>query len=91
MTSPNPIHWECYVTKPGKPEGTATVVDLRTLPEDVKVSIIQAALNVGFRFNNGEYENMKEGSAEEDALVDLVVSVEAVREHMHSVNLVPCP
>ena len=90
MTSPNPIHWECYLKEPGKPAGTARVVDLRTIPEDVKVSIIQAALNVSFRFNNGEYE-VEEGSEEEKALEKLTMSVDPVSRHMHAVNLIPCP
>lgn len=90
MTSPNPIHWECYLKEPGKPDGAARVVDLRTLPEDVKVSIIQAALNVSFRFKNGEYE-VEEDSEEEEALEKLAMSTDSVSQHMHSVNLIPCP
>ncbi|MFT3815464.1 MAG: hypothetical protein QM740_19150 [Acidovorax sp.] len=84
-TETSPIHWECYQSE------AARVVDLRTLPEQVKVKIIQAALNVGFRVNNGEYEGVQEGSEEADALHDLATSVEAVRAHMHPVNLMPCP
>ncbi len=84
-TPSSPIHWECYSNEP------ARVVDLRTLPEQVKVEIIQAALNVGFRVNNGQLDAVAEGSEEEKALNDLAISVEAVREHMHAVNLVPCP
>lgn len=84
-TPANPIHWECYSNEP------ARVVDLRTLPEQVKVEIIKAALNVGFRVNNGQFDAVAEGSEEEAALNDLAVSVEAVRGHMHAVNLMPCP
>lgn len=86
MTTPaSPIHWECYSNEP------ARVVDLRTLPEQVKVEIIKTALNVGFRVNNGQFDTVAEGSEEDEALNDLAISVEAVREHMHGVNLVPCP
>lgn len=81
----SPIHWECYSNEP------ARVVDLRTLPEQVKVEIIKAALNVGFRVNNGQFDTVAEGSEEDEALNDLAISVDAVRSHMHSVNLVPCP
>ena len=91
MTSPNPIHWECYVTEPGKPGGTATVVDLRTLPEDIKVAIIQAALNVGFRFGGGQFDDLEEDSEEESALVELASAVDLIRPHMHSVNPIPYP
>lgn len=84
-TETSPIHWECYQKE------AARVVDLRTLPEQVKVEIIQAALNVGFRFINGQFDAIAEGSEEEVALNDLAVSVGAVRDHMHSVNLMPCP
>ncbi|MCT6720034.1 hypothetical protein [Acidovorax sp. K2F] len=84
-TPASPIHWECYSKEP------ARVVDLRTLPEQVKVEIIKAALNVGFRVNNGQFDAVAEGSEEEEALNELAISVEAVREHMHAVNLMPCP
>jgi len=85
----SPIHWECYVVKPGVPEGTANVVDLRTLPEEVKVAIIQAAINVGFRFGNGQFDDLQENSEEEDALAELASAVDEIRPHMHSVNLIP--
>lgn len=86
MTTPaSPIHWECYQND------AARVVDLRTLPEQVKVEIIQAALNVSFRLNNGQFDAVAEGSEEEEALNELAISVDGVRAHMHAVNLMPCP
>lgn len=84
-TPASPIHWECYANE------SARVVDLRTLPEQVKVEIIKAALSVGFRVNNGQFDAVAEGSEEDEALNDLAISVEAVRKHMHPVNLMPCP
>lgn len=83
----NPIHWECYVTQPGRPAEKAKVVDLRTLPEDVKVAILQAALHVGERYDSGDFEGVEEGSEDACALEALAVSARAVRQHMHEVNL----
>lgn len=86
MNTPiSPIHWERYGDKPAK------VVDLRTLPEDVKVEIIQAALNVAFRHDNGELYEVRVGSPNEKALDHLADKVAAISLHMHEVNLVPCP
>lgn len=89
-TTFDPIHWECYLTEPGRGTETARVVDLRTLPEGVKVAIIQAALQVAFRYHNGEYD-VEEDSEENDALHELAVSTSHVRDHMHAVNLTICP
>ena len=84
-TTVNPIHWESF------DHGPAKVIDLRTLPEDVKVRIINAALRIAVRVNNGSYDEVPEGSEAEEALGDLSLAVEAVRPYMHVVNLVPCP
>lgn len=86
-TAVNPIHWECYVTEPGKPTEKAKVVDLRALPEEVKVSILQAALHVGERYDSGDFEGVEEGSDDAGALEALAVSARAVRHYMHEVNL----
>jgi hypothetical protein len=86
----SPIHWECSLVENGKPSENARVVDLRTLPEEIKIAIIQAALNVGFRYHNGEYET-EEDSEEDAALADLACAVEAIRPHMHDVALKHCP
>lgn len=88
MSKPiNPIHWECFVTEPPSP---ARVVDLRTLPEEIKVPIIQAALNVAYRHDNGDF-NVEEDSEESDALTELAAAVDGVRKHMFQVNLTPLP
>lgn len=89
-TAVNPIHWECYVTEPGQPVEKAKVVDLRTLPEEVKCAVLQAALQVGFRYHNGEYD-VDEDSEENEALVELTEAVDLVREYMYEVNLTTCP
>lgn len=79
----NPIHWESL------DHGPAKVIDLRTLPEEVKVGIIHVALRIAVRVNNGSYDEVPEGSEAEEALGDLSLAVEAVRPHMHPVDLVP--
>lgn len=81
----NPIHWQCYTGEPAK------VVDLRTLPEGVTVAIIQAALNVSFRYNNGQLDVAEEDAETVEALNDLAVAAGAISLHMHEVSLVPCP
>ena len=86
----NPIHWECYVTEPGKPVEKAKILDLRTLPEEVKVPIIQAALNVALRYDNGDYA-LEEDTEENDAMAELAAAVERVRHHMFQVDLTPLP
>lgn len=86
-----PIHWECYAAENGKPSENARIIDLRTLPEEVKVAIIQAALNVSFRFSNGQFDSVQEDSEEDVALADLACAVESIRPHMHDVALKHCP
>lgn len=86
-----PIHWECSVVGMGKPSENARVIDLRTLPEEVKVAIIYAALNVSARYSNGQFDAVQEDSEEDAALADLVCTVEAIRPHMHEVALKHCP
>lgn len=86
MSKPiNPIHWERYGSQPAK------IIDLRTLPEDVKVQIIQAALNVTFHYDSGELFDLEIGSTGDDALESLSDHVAAISLHMHEVNLIPCP
>ena len=87
MSNMNPIHWECSI----HPPENAKVIDLRTLPEEIKVSIIQAALNVSLRFNNFDFVGVEEDSEEEDALSNLSKCVDAIRPFMHEASLVPSP
>lgn len=86
MNTPiSPIHWECCRNEPAK------VVDLRTVPEDIKVAIMQAALNVSFRYSNGQLDMVEEDSDTDQALSQLAIAAEQIRPHMHEVSLVPCP
>lgn len=80
----SPIHWERYGDKPAK------VVDVRTLPEDVKVAIIKAAIAVTFRYENGEYST-EEDTPQDDTIAWLAEKVGSIAQHMHEVSLVPCP
>lgn len=81
----SPIHWEKYDDQHVK------VVDVRTLPEDVKVGIIQAALHVAFRYNNGQLDVIEEDPETDRALNDLACAVGRVTSHMHEINPVPLP
>lgn len=76
-----PIYWERTGEEPVR------IVDLRTLPEDVKVAIISAAMRVTRLYENGQLDGISEGSNEEESLDWLAEEVAAVTQHMHEVPL----
>ena len=87
MSNMNPIHWECSI----HPPENAKVIDLRTLPEEVKVAIIKSAIEIGYRYHNGEYGDLTQDSNEDAALAALTESVERIDAYMHPVKLTICP
>lgn len=82
--SGSPIYWEQSGECPVK------VVDVRTLPENVKVAIIQAAIRVGALHEGCAFETIAEGTEQHDALASLAKATAAIGAYMHSVrSLVP--
>jgi hypothetical protein len=80
----NPIHWERTGNNP------VQVVDLRTLPEDVKVALMQAAIRVGINYNGGAYDSIAEDSQQDIALAEVAAQIENISTFMHEVpSLVP--
>ena len=80
----NPIYWERTGDNP------VQIVDLRTLPEDVKVAVIQAAIRVASEFNSGTCDALTQGSEADKAIANLTEVVENVSQFMHEIpSLVP--
>jgi len=80
----SPIHWERYGSRPTK------LVDVRTLPEETKVTIIKAALGLTFHYDNGEFD-LSLDAPEAIAMEQLAHAVHGIDKHMHEVSLTPCP
>lgn len=83
----NPIYIMCTPSSEGH---KFHVVDLRTLPEDVKLNIIQAALGVAFHYGNGSYD-VDEGTDGGIFLENLADATDAIEMHMHPVELSRAP
>lgn len=84
MSKPiNPIHWERYGNE------RLRFVDLRTIPEDLKVEILQAALDVAGLHDNGELYDLRVNSPEADVLEKLASRVSHISQFMHEVDITP--
>ena len=83
MTTPNPIHWERYGNECLK------FVDQRTIPEDLKEEILQAALEVAGLHDEGELYDLRVKSGEADALDKLADCVSYISQFMHEVDITP--
>ncbi len=80
----NPIHWERTGNEP------VQVVDLRTLPEDVKVALMQAAIRVGIDYNGGVFDAVPESSKADIALAEVAAQADNISQFMHEVpSLIP--
>lgn len=62
-------------------------IDLRSLPEDVKINIIKAALGVVFHYKNGSY-GVDEDTSGGALMDDLAKTTDAIEAFMHEVALV---
>lgn len=82
-TPANPIHWERYGNE------RLRFVDLRTIPEDLKVEILQAALDVAGLHDNGELYDLQVNSSEAYALELLASRVSYISQFMHEVDITP--
>lgn len=78
----SPIYWERYGDQ------CAKVVDLRMLPDDVKVAILHAAIQAVAHWGEGDIE-APELSDAEATMEALVAAVGQVQLHMHPTLLVP--
>lgn len=80
----NPIYWERTGKEP------VQVIDVRTLPEDVKTAIILAATNVAKEFDAGVFAALQLDSQQIDSLTELSEVVENMHSFMHELpGLVP--
>ncbi|MHC3432834.1 hypothetical protein [Delftia lacustris] len=84
MSKPiNPIHSERYGNE------RLRFVDLRAIPEDLKVEILQAALDVAGLHDNGELYDLQVNSPEADVLEQLASRVSHISRFMHEVDITP--
>lgn len=75
----NPIHWE---RRDGEP---TQAVDLRTLPEDVKVAIMKAAIRVAVDVEAGAVTTVDSSDLAEEGLDELVDVINNMSQFMHEV------
>ncbi|MFN9476393.1 hypothetical protein [Acidovorax sp.] len=85
MSTPiNPIYWERTGKEP------VQVIDVRTLPEDVKTAIILAATSVAKEFDAGVLAALGLGRHELASLTELSEVVANMHSFMHELpGLVP--
>ncbi|MFT3815236.1 MAG: hypothetical protein QM740_17960 [Acidovorax sp.] len=62
--------------------GPLMAIDLLTLPQDVALEIIQAALCVSFHYESSGLESVQEDSDADDALIRLAVATGKINQHM---------
>lgn len=83
-TQINPIYWERTNREP------VQVIDVRTLPEDVKTAIIIAAATVAHDFRAHQFDDLPKDSTGHESLSELSAVVENMHSFMHEVHtLVP--
>lgn len=75
----NPIHWE------RRGDGPMQVIDLHTLPEDVKVALMKAAIRISFDVEAGSVSADASSDIAEEGLDELVAVVNNMSQFMHEV------
>ena len=63
-------------------DGPVMAVDLRTLPQEVTLSIVNAAIGVSTMFQGGGMGSLPDDGPAEEVLVDLMVATKAIEPFM---------
>ncbi|WP_353233342.1 hypothetical protein [Diaphorobacter ruginosibacter] len=71
-----------YIITTRTGDGPVMAVDLRTLPQEVTLSIVNAAVGVSTLFQGGGMGSLPDDGPAEEVLVDLMVAAEAIEPFM---------